>query len=210
MQWVDFPSDPIQVCGLPWFKETSPRLWRLPERLKDAVRPELWTASQWPSGARLRFSTDAATLGMRARYPVVAPRANMQRFGQMGIDLYVDNEYCATAEELESVYGAFIDTLREARPDTPVVCITPIHAAAETFDEKAAQRLAAMRKVIRRAVSSRSEAGDSRLHLVEGTRLLGREDADGLTDGVHPNDLGYGRIAERLSAALLEALRGTV
>lgn len=34
MRWLSFPDPDIQACGLPWFSETSPRLWRFPERLK--------------------------------------------------------------------------------------------------------------------------------------------------------------------------------
>jgi lysophospholipase L1-like esterase len=110
-----------------------------------------------------------------------------------------------TVESLAEVYAPFLRTIREKHPDTPIVAITPIYAAAE-FREQPAARLDGMRTLIRRVVSERIAAGDRRLQLVEGTDLLGPTQGDGLVDGTHPNDLGFERMAEGLALRLGKVL----
>jgi len=338
LNWIGFPNESLVVNGLAWFNETTPRLWRLPERLKSVVRPPLWELALQPSGGRIRFSTEATALAIRLHYPSLAGMVDMHKIGQFGLDLYVDNEYCSTVypvdqpdveasffadapallrnvciylplyapvevkaiglsdgaqlwppgpfavprpvvyygssitqgacasrsgmsyqailsrdllldyvnlgfngngkgdreiaaamaeidaacyvldfaqncdspAQLRKVYGPFIDTLREAHARTPILCITPIFASAEGYSKEADLRYSEMRKAIRDAVSERTRRGDQRLHAIDGTRLLGCEDSDGLTDGLHPNDLGFQRMAERLSVAILEALKASL
>jgi lysophospholipase L1-like esterase len=109
-----------------------------------------------------------------------------------------------TVESVAEVYGPFIDRLRAKRPDTPIVSITPIYSAREAFDPTVEYEK--MRVHIREAVSKRIAAGDRRLHLVEGTDLLGRSRDDGLVDGTHPNDLGFLWMAEGLAPRLRKIL----
>lgn len=93
MQWIDFPDDRFVVNGLPWWQETRPQLIRLPERYRERVRPPVWSLAQAPSGARIRFATDASALGIRAHFPDLGHMNNMPRTGRLGIDLWVDGEY---------------------------------------------------------------------------------------------------------------------
>ena len=40
VRWVDFPDERLEACGLPWFRENSPLLWRLPRtRPTNCPRP---------------------------------------------------------------------------------------------------------------------------------------------------------------------------
>ena len=105
-----------------------------------------------------------------------------------------------TIENLREVYGPFLDRLRSQHPKTPIIAITPIAMARE------GAKIALMREHIRQAVSSRIAAGDQRLTLVEGLSLLGRNQLDGLVDGVHPNDLGFQWMAGGLAPPLAEVL----
>ncbi len=94
MEWLDFPDDDrFVVNGLPWWEETRPRLIRLPQRYEERVRPPVWGLAQSPSGARIRFATDATALGIRAHFPGLGHMNNMPRTGQLGIDLWVDGEF---------------------------------------------------------------------------------------------------------------------
>lgn len=105
-----------------------------------------------------------------------------------------------TIESLRGVYGPFLETLRQAHPQTPIIAITPIAMARE------AERIPLMRQHIREVVRARLQAGDTRLTLVEGLSLLGPNRLDGLVDGVHPNDLGFAWMAEGLGPHLAGAL----
>jgi len=109
----------------------------------------------------------------------------------------------ATVESLAEVYDPFIAILRERRPDTPILAITPIYAANESTGSR---RNEEMRALIRKVVSRRIAAGDTHLQLVEGPDLLGPSRVDGLVDGTHPNDLGFEWMAEGLAERLHKLL----
>jgi lysophospholipase L1-like esterase len=111
-----------------------------------------------------------------------------------------------TIESFEQAYGPFLETLRAKHPETPILAITPIYSARESW-LLVEKRLEGMREHIRQVVSRRIAAGDRRLQLVEGTDLLGPSHGDGLVDGTHPNDLGFERMAEGLAARLAKFLR---
>lgn len=113
---------------------------------------------------------------------------------------------CPTVDELRERYLPFIETLRAAHPRTPIVCNTPIFATRNTYlaDQKA--RFEGFGGVIRSAVAACIAAGDANIRLVEGLSLLGSHEADGLVDGVHPNDRGFERIASRLAPVLSDVL----
>src|SRR6266849_7907089 len=94
-----------------------------------------------------------------------------------------------TVASLREVYGPFLDRLRKAHPETPILAITPIFSTRETSGASANE---GMREHIRQVVSQRIGAGDRNLQVVEGTDLLGPSRSDGLVGGTHPNDLGSG------------------
>lgn len=112
----------------------------------------------------------------------------------------------------------FLDTIREGHPTTPLVVATPIHCPmAETQPGPHAEapdgvfgavprppelavgalHLVRIRELMEAAVVARRAAGDEHLHLLDGPALFGPGDAGDLPDGLHPNEAGYGRIAER-------------
>jgi lysophospholipase L1-like esterase len=109
----------------------------------------------------------------------------------------------ATVASLRQVYAPFLERLRTAHPDLPILAITPIYAAREAIG---ATENDGMREHIRQVVSQRIGAGDRNLQLVEGTDLLGPSRSDGLVDGTHPNDLGFQWMAEGLAPRLRRML----
>ncbi len=123
-------------------------------------------------------------------------------FAEIDASLFVVDfaQNCETVEELRQNYAPFLDTIRQAHPDTPVVCITPIFSNYELFEDD--HKCPTMRQVIREAVAARKQAGDINITIVEGMSLLSGADSDCFVDGIHPNDLGFQRIAERLAPAV--------
>ncbi len=106
-----------------------------------------------------------------------------------------------TLESLVEVYEPFLATLRTKHPQTPILAITPIAAAGNP------PRLVAMREHIRKVIAARIAAGDQKLTLVDGLTLMGQGEVDGTVDGVHPNDLGFQRMADRLAPTVAEILK---
>ncbi|MET0739290.1 MAG: GDSL-type esterase/lipase family protein [Acidimicrobiales bacterium] len=112
----------------------------------------------------------------------------------------------------------FLDTIREGHPVTPLLLATPIHCPmAETEPgphvehpdgvfrpvhrppelAEGALHLVRIRELIEAAVDARRAAGDEHLHRLDGPALFGPGDADDLPDGLHPNEAGYARMADR-------------
>jgi GDSL-like Lipase/Acylhydrolase family/N-terminus of Esterase_SGNH_hydro-type len=116
------------------------------------------------------------------------------------LDFAVNNR---TVASLREVYAPFIETLRRAHPETPILAITPIYSTREL---NGGTEHEGMREHIRQVVSQRIAAGDRNLQLVEGTDLLGSSRGDGLVDGTHPNDLGFQWMADGLAPRLRRML----
>jgi lysophospholipase L1-like esterase len=111
-----------------------------------------------------------------------------------------------TADELRERYDPLIETIRAAHPETPIVCITPIFATRNLYSKDQLRRFNDLSEVIRYAAMMRVLDSDRNMHLVEGLGLVSAEDADGFVDGVHPNDLGFQRMAERLAPILVDVM----
>lgn len=126
-RWIEFPDPGLPVFGLPWFPETTPRLQRLPDRLREQVRAPVWNLAQSPTGGRLRFRTDSSGVEVRLRYERLGHMHNMHRIGQMGLDLYADGAYWKSvypteAGETEAVWftGAPHGTRRQVEIYLPL------------------------------------------------------------------------------------------
>src|SRR6266478_5092278 len=132
--------------------------------------------------------------------PEVADAVSQIDAGCFVLDFAQNN---GTVASLREVYGPFLDRLRKAHPDTPMLAITPIFSTREA---SGASQNEGMRDHIRQVVSQRIGAGDRNLQVVEGTDLLGPSRSDGLVDGTHPNDLGFQWMAEGLAPRLRRVL----
>lgn len=133
----------------------------------------------------------------------------------------------------ERVFGpslhGFLDTIREGKPDVPIVLVSPIfcpsaeeHPGPTVPDERGkfvtikgsdeiregCMSLMRVREIIAEAVAKRQEAGDRQLHYVNGLDLFGEADAGDLPDDLHPNPAGYIRMGERFADRILASLAG--
>ena len=98
-----------------------------------------------------------------------------------------------TAGHLEQTHEPFFRIVREARPELPVVIVSSpsINANPSRWTER--------REIVRRTYENALSRGDTRVWFVDGETLFGTTDRDGCTvDGVHPNDLGFMRMAKAI------------
>jgi len=115
---------------------------------------------------------------------------------------------------------SFIDTIRDARPTTPILVVSPILCpAAEdrpgptlndgqaiyTVDRPASLAVGVLtarriRELLAAIVARRREAGDEALSYLDGLSLFDTADLGDLPDGLHPNPAGLRRIGERFAA----------
>lgn len=121
----------------------------------------------------------------------------------------------------------FLDTVREGKPETPIVLISPIFCpSAEDHPGPTRQNsrgkyvtikgnekiregcmsLTRARRIIAEVVRKRQSAGDRRLQYLDGLQLFGEPDAGDLPDDLHPSPAGYIRIGERFADQVLRSL----
>jgi hypothetical protein len=97
LRWLPPSSSDFEIDGLPWFGQNGGEFFRLPAASQEKFPPPVWNLAKSPSGARVRFRTDATTLAIRLEYPSPPNMNNMHAFGQTGVDLYADGVYRGTA-----------------------------------------------------------------------------------------------------------------
>lgn len=111
-----------------------------------------------------------------------------------------------SAEMVNARFEQFVDILRGARPQTPIVLVEHLDYTDGEFvgarREKVAAANAALRTIRQRLVQS----GQKRIFLVTGDKLIGH-DGEATVDGTHPTDLGFLRMADALEPRLRRALR---
>jgi hypothetical protein len=113
----------------------------------------------------------------------------------------------------------FLDTIREKKPATPIVVVSPILCpAAETSPgptiregiafvtrkrnaemSMGALSLTRVRQILEEIVGRRRAAGDANLHYLNGLELFNDSDVGDLPDGLHPNAAGLKRMGERFA-----------
>ncbi|MFT5561307.1 MAG: hypothetical protein ACJAYE_002321 [Candidatus Azotimanducaceae bacterium] len=126
----------------------------------------------------------------------------------------------------ERIFGpllhGFLDTLREHKPDAPIILMSPIycpsaeqHPGPTVADHsgkfvivtghqevrKESLTLARIRALMNELVLSRQ---DPNLHYIDGLSIFGEADAWDLPDDLHPNPAGYIRMGERFAVLAAE------
>lgn len=110
-------------------------------------------------------------------------------------------------EQYAAALPVFVDILRRTLPRVPILVTGPFYFAAETAGGDVASAQAAKRRTAEGFVRQRRKAGDRAIVFVDGLKMLNREQAIGLVDGVHCNSLGFFFNAQGLEPFLREALR---
>lgn len=114
-------------------------------------------------------------------------------------------------------FHAFLDTIRDGHPNTPILIISPIicpvaedhpgptilqaDGRVHTVPRPAELTLGSLtltriRELLHQHVTARGKE-DPNLHIIDGLDLFGTADVDHLPDGLHPNTFGYRLMAER-------------
>lgn len=105
-----------------------------------------------------------------------------------------------SAEHLAQTHWRFYELYRARRPDVPYVMVSKPNFAAGTEDER-------RREIILESLSRARAAGDRHVYFVDGEHLFDGRYRDSCTvDGVHPNDLGFARMAAGIGAAVRLAI----
>jgi lysophospholipase L1-like esterase len=96
---------------------------------------------------------------------------------------------------------AFVKTLRQHRPTTPIVLVESITYQQGDRPPMTVARSRDSNRALRESFEQLQSAGIGRLHYIPTTNLLG-DDGEGTVDGTHPTDLGFYRMAQGMLPTL--------
>ena len=117
-----------------------------------------------------------------------------------------------TAEHLRETHYAFYETIRKAHKKLPVLMISmPRYPKRHMIPDLAGNRgrdLVDSNQVIMESYLRGRQSGDENLYYIDGESLFGGEEQDACTvDFLHPNDLGFFRMAKTIYPVLKKALK---
>jgi len=111
-----------------------------------------------------------------------------------------------SAADIAERMEPFVQTLRRAHPETPIVMAEDRLYSNGTLLPEARKRNAENHAALKVAYDHLRAAGIKGLHYLPGVAQLG-EDGEGTVDGSHPTDLGFLRMADAFAPVLAEALK---
>ena len=123
-------------------------------------------------------------------------------FADIPMSIFVmDYDYNApTPEELSKTHLPFYKIIREKNPDLPIVLISRLNVGILDGSEK-------FREVVKATYESAKANGDNNVYYVDGSSLIAGEDKIFyLNDNIHPNDMGFYKIAEGLEPLIKRLL----
>ncbi|WP_237745210.1 GDSL-type esterase/lipase family protein [Kribbella catacumbae] len=163
----------------------------------------------WPALVARANKWDAFALGLdgECHLDPVAARAIRDTPADLislciGINIYSRSTF--SGRTLPGQVEAFLTTVRERHPLTPIVVITPLIALRREGQVNAVGlTLADVRSCVSLGVGSLIDRGDHAVHLIDGRTILSQTEALALySDDVHPTAAGYHLIGSRLAPRL--------
>ena len=110
-----------------------------------------------------------------------------------------------SAEDIRARFDTFVDIIREAHPDIPLIFIQTLRRDSGNFNEttRAYER---EKKAAAAEVAKRRAKMDKNLYFLEVDEWIGT-DGYGSVDGIHPNDLGIDRMLRQVSPKVARILK---
>lgn len=114
---------------------------------------------------------------------------------------------CVSTELLQETFPVFIQTLREAHANVPILAVSRIPFAGDLTNEDTLQTRLDRSAFQYKTVEHLRQRGDANIHFVDGSAFLGEDFDECTVDGVHPSDLGFIRIADAMTPVLRMILK---
>jgi hypothetical protein len=188
---------------------------------EDAVNP----IGVWPVAASRALGLEIYNLGLSGN-------ANLEQFAartirdlpaeliSLKLGINVVNAATMTERTFTAAVHGFLDTIREGKPNTPILVISPICCPAhennpgptelgadgKVFGQEPSRHwwlgeltLTRIREILHTVVAQRTSE-DANLYYMDGLKLFDAEEATTMPDGLHPDGEGYLKIATNFVA----------
>ena len=121
-------------------------------------------------------------------------------------DAFVFDQFSnPSAKVINESFDSFVDIIREAHPETPLIFLQTIRREKRNFNEEADAYEAAKQKAGEAKVGARMKT-DKNIYFIPSDGFLG-DDSLGTADGTHPTDVGFSRMLEKMSPKLNKILK---
>ena len=178
----------------------------------------------WPAVAARKAGVSLLHLGLAGQchvdgFVARAIRESAADLISLKLGINVINADSMRERAFKPAVNNFLDIIREKKPETPVLIISPILCpTAETNPGPTIRRgegfatvprapeltvgalnLQRIRALLQEIVEMRRASGDANLHYLSGLELFGEGDLSDLPDGLHPNAAGLQRMGARFA-----------
>ena len=120
--------------------------------------------------------------------------------------LFVLDYEANSAGKLQTTLPDAIRILRDRHPRVPLLVLSRIAYSKDATHGDSLQARERSRDMQSELVAALRIEGDAGLHFLDGSTLLGADFDECTVDGVHPNDLGFMRIARGLAPEIQSIL----
>jgi lysophospholipase L1-like esterase len=120
--------------------------------------------------------------------------------------LFVLDYEANSGGELQATLPDAIRILRDRHPRVPLVIVSRIAYSRDATHGESLQARERSRELQSQLVAALRTKGDAGLTFLDGSTLLGADFDECTVDGVHPNDLGFMRIARGLAPEIQSIL----
>lgn len=114
-----------------------------------------------------------------------------------------------TLEHLENTHYAFYKTYRQKCKNTPIIIMTKPNWWIDFPESEYAKKATPCTKIIKETYKRAIQEGDKNVYFIDGKSFFGKDLYNCTVDSIHPNDLGFYRIAKKLAPIIKKALKET-
>ena len=149
------------------------------------------------------LDVDYFNLGFSGRAKGEPEMAHYIKTLDMSIFVYDYDHNAPNVEHLKSTHEPFFEIIRAAKPDLPIIMMTRPKAFYTDDDKK-------RREVVKATYERALKNGDKNVYFIDGESFYGENDRELCSlDVVHPNDLGFYRMAEKIEPVIAKILKNT-
>ena len=119
----------------------------------------------------------------------------------ISIFVYDYDHNAPNVEHLRATHEPFFKRIRQAKPNLPVIMMTRPKAVYTDDDKK-------RREVVKATYENAVAAGDKNVYFIDGETFFGENDRELCSmDVIHPNDLGFYRMAQKIEPVIEKILK---
>ena len=111
-----------------------------------------------------------------------------------------------SAAEIRERFDGFVDVIRAAHPETPLIFLQTERRETRNFNQRNEERESAKQTAAEEVVRRRMQK-DKHIYFIDSEGFLG-DDHVGTVDGTHPNDIGFSRMLDSMTPAIIQILEG--